>query len=80
MVRTITITGEAYDKIKAIKKESESFSEFFTRIAEEKKGNIRGFFGLLKLSESEIAKERVRWAETRKKLSKELELGINARS
>jgi len=80
MVKTITITENAYEKINAMKRRDESFSELFGRLAETGKGNVKELFGLLKKSEAEIATERKRWVEARKRLSKGLAESINARA
>ena len=80
MVKTITITEDAYVKIKKIKRDGESFSELFARLAEGKKGDISDFFGALKLTEDKIVVERKRWKNAREKLDKDLEAGLNARA
>jgi predicted CopG family antitoxin len=51
-VKTITITTEAYDAIKNLKKPEESFSELFIRISP-KKFTIKDIAGMLKDSDIE---------------------------
>lgn len=61
-VKTITITTEAYDKIKKLKHEDESFSKLLTKLAEEKVGIAGRFLGKAMMNPKEIAeaKETVR--------------------
>ncbi|MDP3728155.1 MAG: antitoxin VapB family protein [bacterium] len=63
VVKTITVTEEAYEKIKGLKREKESFSQLFIRIVNGQKVNIRDFLGVVNLSEKE-AKE---WEKEMKK-------------
>ncbi|MEM3154559.1 MAG: antitoxin VapB family protein [Candidatus Woesearchaeota archaeon] len=65
--KTITITTEAHDAIKHLKKPDESFSELFLRISR-KKITIKNIAGILK--ESDIEK---RFWDLRKKLDKGME-------
>jgi predicted CopG family antitoxin len=51
-VKTITITEEAYNALKCLKKSDQSFSEIIIEVAEEKKGDISRFFGILKGSKA----------------------------
>lgn len=50
MVKTITITEEAYNLIKSNKKEGESFSQLFCRISK-RKLKISEIIGVLDISE-----------------------------
>ena len=72
VVKTITVTEEAYEKMKGLKKNDESFSQLFIRIVNGQKVNITDFFGVLKLSDRELKD----WREERernKKREKELD-------
>ena len=71
--KTITITEDAYNKIKHLKHENESFSKLFTRLTREKHGNIDRFFGVLKAKPGEIEKRRKRIRDIRIELSKDFE-------
>lgn len=73
VVKTLTITEQAYNKIKLMKEGDESFSELFLRIAS---GNInvaKRFFGAAHLSEEDIKNWRKTVTEN-KALDKELDL------
>lgn len=61
-VKTITITEEAYDALKNLKTESESFSEGILRVSDERRGNLAQFLGILKHRSKELnaMKERIR--------------------
>lgn len=70
-IKTITVTVEAYNAIKGMKKEEESFSELFLRL----RGRgitIKELSGLLKNSDI----EQEFW-ERRKKLGKHMEKRLN---
>lgn len=47
-VKTITITENAYEKIKRLKREGESFSELFLRLSAEKRSTAHSIYGILK--------------------------------
>ena len=70
--KTITVTEDAYQSIKKLKYEEESFSDLFKRIGRDKMF-IRNYFGILKKSEKELEKERKRIREIREKLSRDME-------
>lgn len=53
-VKTLTITEEAYNQLKLLKENYESFSEFFLRLAGEKTNQAERFLGAAKLSEGEL--------------------------
>ncbi|MBI4162915.1 MAG: antitoxin VapB family protein [Candidatus Aenigmarchaeota archaeon] len=52
-VKTITVTENAYESIKRMKRESESFSDLFVRLSSEKKSTGRSIVGLLKGADTE---------------------------
>lgn len=70
-VKTITVTEVAYETLKRMKVEDESFSEAIIRIGSEKK-SISDFLGLLKDSDESAEKMQLRAAETRKRISESM--------
>ncbi len=64
--RTITITEEAYERLKARKEEKDSFSNVIIKLT--KKGRLMDFAGMLTEKEADEAEERIREA---RKLSAE---------
>jgi len=68
MVKTITVTDNAYESLKRMKIRDDSFSDVINRISEEKK-TIKDFFGILGKESYEEMKEKTR--EIRKKLDKD---------
>lgn len=71
-VKTITITENAYEKIKRLKRENESFSELFLRLSGEKRSTGRSIYGLLKGEDTERLLKKSR--EIRKRADKEMEM------
>ena len=69
-IKTITVTEDAYNAIKRVKYESESFSELFKRISRVKYC-VKDIAGAIKLSGKEYAELKKRTAEFRKKASKD---------
>lgn len=67
--KTITVTEDAYEFLKGIKKEDESFSNLLVRLAKEK-SIAEKYFGVLG-GEVTRAKERIK--KLRKGISKDLE-------
>ena len=72
--KTITVTQDAYESIKGLKKEEQSFSDLFLRLGEGK-CTVNSFFGLLSGDATEAREETKKWreqfskdAETRHKL------------
>ncbi|MBI2147513.1 antitoxin VapB family protein [Candidatus Woesearchaeota archaeon] len=47
-IKSLTITEDAYDALKALKHNDESFSEVILRISKEKRDHIEKYFGILK--------------------------------
>ena len=72
-MKTLMIRDEVYKKLKAIKKEKESFSELLNRLIEsvDNKMKLEKFFGIL--SEEEAEKLKLETTEVRKSLSRDLE-------
>ncbi len=56
VIKSLTITEEAYNALKTMKHGDESFSEVIVRLSQEKIGLTAKFFGALKMSDRE-AKE-----------------------
>lgn len=57
VVKTITVTEDAYKALKMVKRDSESFSDTIKRIVNDKKTDISKFFGILSKEEGdELAK------------------------
>ncbi len=75
VVKTITITEDAYDTIKGMKKPDESFSELFLRIGK-KPLTIKDIAGILKHTPEEAAEFRKRFWEYRKSLGEGMEKRI----
>ncbi len=72
MVKTITVTEEAYTHLKQMKKDDESFSELIERMYHPKKRiDLRDFLGILTYNEAQELREIVK--ETRGNLNKGLE-------
>ena len=61
--KTITVTEDAYESLKDLKKEGESFSDVLLRIGEQK-CNIDTFFGLLAGDAKETRESLTKWRET----------------
>ena len=61
--KTITVTEDAYESLKDLKMEGESFSDVLLRIGE-KKCTVTSFFGLLKDGDVKEARENLKkWRE-----------------
>jgi len=54
VIKSLTITEDAYDALKTLKHGDESFSKTILRIKEDKANVIERYFGILKMSEKEI--------------------------
>jgi predicted CopG family antitoxin len=67
--KTITITENAYESIKSLKNEDESFSNLFVRLSKEK-GVASKYFGVLK---GDIKEMRERFKNNRTRYNKEYE-------
>ena len=51
MFKTITVTEEAYEKVRVLKRKDESFSELLTELAE--KSSLEKFFGSISSEDAE---------------------------
>ncbi len=54
-VKTITIKEKVYKDLIKVKSKDESFSDLFERLIEEKKPDLKSFFGVWKLTDVESA-------------------------
>lgn len=70
MVKTITITEEAYDKLKRMKLEDESFSNLIKRI-DTQKTSINSIIGIMKNIDTEAIKKKIK--EFREEFTKDVE-------
>ena len=72
-MKTLMIRDEVYKKLKAIKKEKESFSDLLERLVEsvDNKIKLEKFFGIL--SEEEAEKLELETTEVRTRLSRGME-------
>lgn len=75
MVKTITVTDEAYEMLKKMKSGDESFSEVIKRVAKPTL-NIRDYFGILSKEDSKTISEEIK--KRREKISKDIEERRNA--
>ena len=67
VVKTITITENAYNSLKKLKHGEQSFSEIIIEVTKEKHGSLDRFFGILKGSEKELDKLKESVKSYRKK-------------
>jgi len=74
-VKTITITTEAYEAIKHLKREDESFSQLFVRIAK-KPVTLKDIAGILKHTPQEADAFRKRVLLARKELGEGMDKRI----
>ena len=70
MVKTITVTEEAYQKFKRMKLEKESFSDLINRIGSPKK-DISSLVGIMKNKDLHEVKKRIR--EFKETFTKDME-------
>lgn len=69
-VKTITVTEEAYDALKRVKAESESFSKVIIRVTKGK-NNLDKFVGILSEKDAERIKRNIK--EFRRRFDKDYE-------
>ncbi len=58
--KTITVTEDAYESLKGLKKEGESFSDVLLRVGD-KKCTVNSFFGLLSGDIVEVRENIKKW-------------------
>ena len=63
--KTVTITEEAYNLLKSVKKDSESFTDAIVRVA--KKDSLLKLVGILSTGEAERMREHIK--DARKKMN-----------
>lgn len=71
VVKTITVTEEAYNALRRMKKEDQSFSEIIIEVSKEKSNSLDKFFGILKDSSAELDLMRKKVEEGRKRADKD---------
>jgi predicted CopG family antitoxin len=71
VVKTLTVTEKAYEFLRRAKKGDESFSEVIVRISNKEKGNIIGFYGMLKDSRKELDGMKKKIKKRKKEINKE---------
>ena len=59
MVRHVSLSDEAYERLKKAKKDSESFSDVVLRIVRSPTGDLNRFFGAWKDDEHEKVKAKI---------------------
>lgn len=69
VIKSLTVTEDAYDALKALKYGDESFSETILRISSDKRGNAAKFFGALK--DTDVAGLREMLKDRRVEIEKE---------
>jgi predicted CopG family antitoxin len=74
VTKTITITENAYEAVKRLKKTDESFSDLFLRMG--KKATIRDLVGVLKMNRAEGNAFQKRVKVVRRDLNEGFERGI----
>jgi len=70
VIKSLTITEDAYNRLKAMKMGNESFSEAIVRISNNKVGAAAKFFGAFKGTDTEGFKRRIK--ERRDEIEREV--------
>ena len=60
MVKTITITNDAYEMLKKMKGKEDSFSKTIIRITGEKRTDLNKFLGILSEKNAEKARKKIK--------------------
>ena len=71
VIKSLTITEEAYNALKMIRRGDESFSKIIIRISEEKRGSIAEYFGALKDSKEKLNEIKKRIKSRRNEITSE---------
>ncbi len=72
VIKTITVTEDAYEALKKLKHENESFSQLFKRLGDTKV-TVNDIFGLSKSSKEESDEFLKRVSGVRKNMNKDME-------
>lgn len=78
-VKTLTITEGAYERLKRLKREGESFSELFLRLSDEKRSTALSIYGILKGVNTEKLLKASRNSRERAERSMEARRHVSAR-
>ncbi len=73
VIKSLTITEEAYDTLKRLKREDESFSKTIIRVGKTGTGNLTKYLGLLKDDERTTEEMIAEVKENRRKTIKEFD-------
>lgn len=76
-IKTITVTEDAYSRIKSLKHPEESFSQLFLRLSGEKK-RVKDIVGILGYSGEKAAEMQARLKKRREEISRDMEARKNA--
>jgi len=71
VIKTITITEDAYESIKKLKDTDESFSKLFLRLSK-RKTKVKDLLGAMKINDEEAKAMKRRIAEYKKKTSEDI--------
>lgn len=72
VIKSLTITEEAYDALKRVKYGSESFSKAILRVTRKKVNPLEKYFGILNLSQKEGKEWENALIKKRKEFDKEM--------
>lgn len=71
VIKSLTITGEAYDALRKVKGDGESFSRVILKITRGRSSAVDKYFGVLKMSPFEILTLKNKIANRRKEIEVE---------
>ena len=77
MVKTITIMDDAYQALKKIKDEDESFSEVIRKLTSEQKIDLPKWVGVLKSDKKRVEEARAEVRRIREDISKDIEARVH---
>ncbi len=70
--KSLTITEDAYGKLKTLKCGDESFSDVITRIADQRIGNVSRFLGILDMSDEQANEWKQEMVKRREEFDSDL--------
>lgn len=73
-IKSLTITEDAYETLKRLKYETESFSDVILRVGKTQTNIAERYFGILKRTEKEVADWEKEIKNSRKSVDKEFAL------